>query len=245
LDVKRFPLFQRGLERGFPGRAEYSPLTGKGYSKYDGTRIHDPKERSAGRLFSFMAEPFPLQVINLAQARYECTYGRGCDGICCKEGRPLVYPEEVDRLKANLEKFWPFLRPEARNLIEKKGFLTDRRRLNEQTVRAVGGWCTFFNQGCVLHKIGAEEGDKFKYKPAVCALFPIQQDDLDRWYIRQRGYKKEKWDLFCLDPASTAVPAAESLQEEIALARRFAEEDALAARPAPTLDKNEKRRESI
>jgi len=124
-----------------------------------------------------------------------------------------------------MKKFWTLLRPEARTLIEKKGFLTQRRRLGERTLRSVAGWCAFFNHGCVLHKVGAEEGDPFKYKPAVCALFPIQMDAQDRWYVRQRGYKGEKWDLFCLDPQSTSVPAAESLQAEIALAQRFDEEE--------------------
>lgn len=177
------------------------------------------------QLQSLMTERSPLSIINLAEARYECTYGRGCDGICCREGRPLVYPEEIDRLQADMKKFWHLLRPEARTLIEKKGFLTQRRRLGERTLRSVAGWCAFFNQGCVLHKVGAEEGDPFKYKPAVCALFPIQMDAQDRWYVRQRGYKGEKWDLFCLDPQSTSVPAEKSLQAEIALAQRFDEEE--------------------
>ncbi|HEV2946765.1 MAG TPA: DUF3109 family protein [Gemmataceae bacterium] len=171
-----------------------------------------------------MNERTALQVLNLAEARYECTYGRGCDGICCQEGRPLVYPEEIELLQANWKRFWPLLRPEARSLIQKKGFLTKRRRMGEPTVRKVAGWCAFFNQGCVLHKVGAEEGDPFKYKPAVCSLFPIQMDEKDRWYVRQKGYKSEKWDLFCLDPTSTSVPAAESLQAELALAQRYDDE---------------------
>jgi hypothetical protein len=74
--------------------------------------------------------------------------------------------------------------------------------------------------------VGASEGDKFRYKPAVCSLFPIQMDQHDRWYVRQKGFNREKWDLFCLDPASSCVPAAESLRDEIALARRFTEEAA-------------------
>lgn len=85
--------------------------------------------------------------------------------------------------------------------------------------------CVFFNQGCVLQKIGATEGDKFRYKPAVCALFPLERDAHDRWYVRQKGFKREQWDLFCLDPDASSVAAAASLQEEIALARRFTEEE--------------------
>jgi hypothetical protein len=180
---------------------------------------------------SIMAEIFPLQVLNLTEARYECTYGRGCDGICCQQGRPLVYPEEIERTDANLDRFWPLLRPEARQAIEKRGYLMKRRRLGQRVMRSAGGWCVFFNQGCVFHKVGAEEGDPFKYKPAVCALFPIQMDEKDRWYVRQKGLKGEKWNLFCLDPKSTMVPAAESLQREIALAQRFSEEEARANAP--------------
>jgi Protein of unknown function (DUF3109) len=162
-----------------------------------------------------------LNIVNLAEARYECTYGRGCEGICCQDGRPLIYPEEINGIDANLHKFWPLLRPEARKTIEKRGYLMNQRRLGQRIMRRAGGWCVFFNQGCVFHKVGAEEGDPFKYKPAVCALFPIQKDEQDRWYVRQKGFKKEKWNLFCLDPQSTKVPAAESLQGEIALAQRF------------------------
>ncbi len=91
-----------------------------------------------------MAGAFSLQVINLAEARYDCTYGRGCDGLCCREGRPLVYPEEIERTDANLPKFWPLLRPEARKAIEKRGYLTKRRRLGQRVMRAAGGWCVFF-----------------------------------------------------------------------------------------------------
>ena len=175
-----------------------------------------------------MTGAFSLQIVNLDQARYECTYGRGCDGICCREGHPLVYPEEIERTDANIQKFWPLLRPEARKAIEKRGYVTQPRRLGERLMRSAGGWCVFFNQGCVFHKVGAVEGDSFKYKPAVCALFPIQMDEQDRWYVRQKGYKREKWDLFCLDPKSTTVPAAESLQREMALAQRFAEEEVVS-----------------
>ena len=40
-----------------------------------------------------------LPVLNLEQAKYECIYGRGCDGICCQAGRPPVYPEEKQRIE--------------------------------------------------------------------------------------------------------------------------------------------------
>ncbi|HEX2476316.1 MAG TPA: DUF3109 family protein [Lacipirellulaceae bacterium] len=170
-----------------------------------------------------------LPVINLAEARYECTYGRGCDGVCCREGRPPVYPEESARIDANLEKFLPLLRVEAQSVVRKKGYLSRRFRAGQPTLRNVGGWCVFFNEGCVLHKAGAAEGDKFRYKPCICSLFPIQADEHGNWYIRQKGYKGEKWDLFCLEPAASPMPASESLREELALAQRFENEYQAAA----------------
>jgi hypothetical protein len=93
----------------------------------------------------------------------------------------------------------------------------------------VGGWCVFFNQGCVLHKVGAAEGDSYRYKPVQCALFPLDKDHNGEWYVRQWGYKGEAWDLFCLNPDASARPAANSLQAEIALAARL---EAASEQPA-------------
>lgn len=171
-----------------------------------------------------------VPIVNLAEARFECTFGRGCDGICCREGRPLLYPEDIRTINANLRTFLPLLRPEARKVVEKSGYLSGRHRLGQPVMRVCKGWCVFFHEGCVFHQVGAAEGDKFRYKPAVCALFPIQQDEHDRWYVRQRGFHKEKWDLFCLDPRQDGRPAAQSLQDEITLATRYARE---AVTPTP------------
>jgi hypothetical protein len=169
----------------------------------------------------------PLPVVNLDTATFECVFGRGCDGVCCQNGRPPVYPEEADIIQRNVEKFLPHLRPEARAVVERHGFLSRRIKLDLPMLRVVGGWCVFFHGGCVLHKVGAAEGQAFRYKPAACALFPLAKDAQDRWYVRQHGYEGEDWDLFCLNPAHSSRPAAESLRDEIALARFY---DAEAAR---------------
>jgi len=169
-----------------------------------------------------------LPVVNLSDAKYECIYGRGCDGICCRNGRPGVYPEEVERLDANLDKFLPHLRPAARQLIEKSGHLSNRRKGGLPMLRVIDGWCVFFNEGCVLHKVGAIEGDKYRYKPAACALFPLAKNDAGEWYVRQWGVEDEDWDVFCLDPRATALPASESLQEELRLAAQYDAEAAAA-----------------
>src|SRR5262249_17860222 len=150
-------------------------------------------------------------VRNLEEATFECLFGRGCEGICCRNGQPPVYPEEAERIAANIEKFLPALRPSARRAVKGKGILSRYRRAGQRMMRVVDGWCVFFNRGCVLHKVGAAEGDKFRYKPAACALFPISKDEQDRWYVRQKGFEGEIWDLFCLDPKASEVPAATSL----------------------------------
>jgi hypothetical protein len=166
-----------------------------------------------------------LPVLNQSEATFECIYGRGCDGICCQNGRPGVYPDESQRIEANLDKFLPHVRPEARALIEQEGFLSQRTKGGLPMLRVLGGWCVFFHQGCVLHKVGAEEGDKYRYKPAPCALFPLARDEQDRWYVRQWGYKSEEWDVFCLNPQASSLPASESLKDEVELARRFTEQE--------------------
>jgi hypothetical protein len=98
-------------------------------------------------------------------------------------------------------------------------------------LRVVGGWCVFFHRGCVLHKVGAAEGDKYRYKPAPCALFPLARNDAGDWYVRQKGVEGEAWDLFCLDPAASPRPAAQSLRDEVELAVRYtASEEAVRER---------------
>jgi hypothetical protein len=160
-----------------------------------------------------------FKVLNLAEARFECTFGRGCSGICCRNGRPPVYPDEAGRIAANRAKFLPLMRPEARKVLERGvDFLSRRRKAGQFSMRVVGGWCLFFNEGCVLDAVGAAEGDRARYKPSVCSLFPIEKNHSGNWYVRQKGYGGEIWDLPCLDPAPGTPPARESLRAELALA---------------------------
>lgn len=161
-----------------------------------------------------------LPLANADTARFDCVFGRGCEGICCKNGRPSVGPDEAARMTAVLPRVLPRLRPDAQKLIEAEGFLSNRTKLGRPMVRVSGGWCVFFNAGCVLHQVGAEDGDPFGYKPTQCALFPLDQEDDGTWYVRQWGYRGEKWDLFCLNPKQSDRPAVESLAGEIALAAK-------------------------
>ena len=121
----------------------------------------------------------------------------------------------------NLHRILPLLRPEARAALNKGGYLSHRRKAGVAMARVVAGWCVFFNQGCALHRLGAAEGAVLRYKPWVCAVFPLAKDQRDRWYVRQKGYKRELWNLACLDPSSSAVPAAKSLQQETTLVEEW------------------------
>ena len=92
-------------------------------------------------------------------------------------------------------------------------------------MRVVGGWCVFFNHGCVLHALGAVDGDKFRYKPFACATFPLERHPGGGWYVRQKGLLGEVWDLACLDPGATQSPATTALAEELALIEQTSASD--------------------
>jgi Fe-S-cluster containining protein len=165
-------------------------------------------------------QALPVVVAN-PEATYDCIFGRGCDGLCCRNGRPSVAPAEEAAIRAVLSRVLPHLRPEARALAEAEGFLSRRKKLGQPMIRVVGGWCLFFNGGCVLHKIGAADGDAYQYKPTQCALFPLEKAADGRWFVRQWGYDGEEWDLFCLDPKASERPALESLAGELELAGKL------------------------
>ena len=160
-----------------------------------------------------------LPIVNAATATFECIFGRGCDGLCCKNGRPSVTVEERRVIDSNMHKFVPHLRPRAKQLIEKEGYISNRTKLGEPMLRVIDEFCVFFNEGCVFHKVGAVEGKAYMYKPVQCALFPLEHDSKkDEWFVRQWGVKDEQWDLFCLNPKQTERKAVDALAEEIELA---------------------------
>lgn len=160
-------------------------------------------------------------VSNAAEATFDCIFGRGCEGICCQNGRPSVAPDERRTIERVVARVLPLLRPEARKLVEKGGFLSNRTKLGQPMLRVVEGWCVFYNQGCTLHKLGIADGDAYQYKPVQCALFPLERGEDGVWYVRQWGYQGEKWNLFCLNPKESDKLAIETLDGELALAAKF------------------------
>jgi hypothetical protein len=160
-----------------------------------------------------------LVVLNAGTARFECTFGRGCDGICCQRVQPPLTPEDSLQIDSLFPGILPLLRAEARKAIERIGYRTRRLKFGQPILRMVGGWCVFFNEGCVLHKIGEARGSRFAYKPVVCAIFPLFRRNAN-WHIRQKGYSGDNWDLPCLEPTPETPLAVETMQEEFALAAR-------------------------
>jgi len=156
-----------------------------------------------------------VPIEGLDSARFECVFPT-CGGICCMNGRPPLESGENERIAKNLKKFLPHMRPEARERIESKGYLTKRMKEGLPSLAVVNDWCIFHNDGCVLHKVGALEGDKWKYKPWRCIAFPLERSPEGRWHVRQWKLKGEAWDLFCLNPKESPKKARETLREEIA-----------------------------
>lgn len=165
---------------------------------------------------------YTLPLINAETATFECTFGRGCAGDCCTNGRPGLTVKEQQKIKTKLTSLLPMLKEKARRIIEKNGLVTQRERAGIKMAPVVDGWCVFFNEGCTLHKLGAAEGNALKYKPAQCAIFPLLWDDEGNFYVRQWHYKGEEWnDLHCLNPAKSKVKATESLKNEMNLVQEL------------------------
>ena len=158
-----------------------------------------------------------LRVFNLTEARFECTFGRGCAGICCRNGRPPVHGDEEARITERLDALLPLMRPRAARVAGRDGFMSRRRKAGTHTPRVVDGWCVFFNAGCVLHQLGTAEGQTYRYKPFACATFPLEEHHTRGWYVRQKGVLGEVWDLPCLDPSGGQPTAASTLDEELRL----------------------------
>lgn len=155
------------------------------------------------------------RVENLAQACFRCSFP-DCGGHCCQQGRPAVERAEVGRIQGQLARALPLLRPEARAAVEQGGWLSHRIKEGCRCVRVVEHWCVFYHQGCVLHRLGQAEGAAWKYKPWRCCVFPLNFERGQPWYVRQKGYRHEAWDLPCLDPAGCAGAAAgEHLRTEL------------------------------
>ena len=162
-----------------------------------------------------MAGKTKLRVLNLEVARFECVYP-SCGGPCCKNSRPPCTDAEAERIDTVMSRALPLLRPAARAIVERRGFRTQRKKEGIRMLGVVDQHCLFYaDDGCALHHLGLEEGDAYMYKPWVCSTFPLDRDGKGGWYVRQHGTMDEGWDLFCLSPTESDVPAETSLRSEL------------------------------
>lgn len=161
-----------------------------------------------------------LPVWNGESSRFACVWP-SCGGGCCRESRPPVSPGEERNIRAQLPRLLARVRPAARRVIERGAWVSRRKKGGRPMLAIAERYCVFYAEGCVLHQLGAAEGDKNKYKPGTCITFPLDRDDHDRWYVRQHGVEGEAWtELACLDPRASQRSGVESLREEIAFAER-------------------------
>jgi Fe-S-cluster containining protein len=168
----------------------------------------------------------PIKFLNLDEARFECTFGRGCEGICCRNGRPPVRTDEAERIDSVLDRALPLMRPEAQALVKREGYLSNRQKYGAPALRVAGGWCVFFHRGCVLHVLGMEDGETHRHKPTACSLFPLERDKNDHWYVRQAGYLNEQWnELPCLNPTDATPLARDTMKEELEIAKKVTDEE--------------------
>lgn len=167
------------------------------------------------------AKKLALPVKNADTARFECVWP-GCGGACCRESHPPVSAVEAARIAEAVPRVIERVRPAARRVLERGAWLTERVEEGRRTLAIAERYCVFYNEGCVLHVLGASEGDKNAYKPGTCITFPLDRDDHDRWYVRQHGVENEAWtELACLDPQASSKLAIETLHEELAHAARL------------------------
>ncbi len=163
-----------------------------------------------------------LPVINLDHATFECVWPT-CGGACCKESRPPISKGEEARIAGVVNQVLPMLRPEARRVVEHGGWLTHRQKGGRRTLAVASRYCVFYAEGCALHRLGAAQGDKNKYKPATCITFPLDKAEEGQWYVRQKDVLDEAWNLDCLDPHASNGKPAKTLSEEMAFAERIDE----------------------
>ena len=164
----------------------------------------------------------PIFVENLDTARFACVFPT-CGGICCRESRPPVTEAELKRIERAVPRILGQLRPAARRVIEKRGFVTNRVKGGMRMLAVAEKWCVFHNEGCTLHRLGGAEGDTTKYKPSTCTLFPLDRSEKDETvhFVRQWGYQGEAWDLPCLDPKASDARPEDSLRFEMEYAARL------------------------
>jgi hypothetical protein len=132
--------------------------------------------------------------VTFLMSRWECVYGRGCQGVltgpapeleqgCCSYGAHFTNDEDVARVKAAAKT----LSPEQWEFSAKgrHGGLIRRGAGGVAVTRLVDGACVFLNRpgfpggpGCALHRAALERGvHPMELKPDVCWQLPLRRED--------------------------------------------------------------------
>ena len=129
-------------------------------------------------------------------SRWECIFGRGCQGVltgpaadlvqgCCSYGAHFTDAEDEARVEAAAAtlgaEHWQFRR-EGRQ----RGVIKTNAS-GERVTRMVGGACVFLNRpgfaggaGCALHRAALDRGERpMDLKPDVCWQLPLRREERD------------------------------------------------------------------
>jgi hypothetical protein len=129
-------------------------------------------------------------------SRWECIFGRGCQGVltgpapelvqgCCSYGAHFTDAEDEARVEAAAAtlgaEHWQF-RPEGR----RRGVIKTNTS-GERVTRMVAGACIFLNRpdfaggaGCALHRAALDRGERpMDLKPDVCWQLPLRREERD------------------------------------------------------------------
>jgi hypothetical protein len=137
-----------------------------------------------------------LVSLDLLEENFTCDL-RQCRGACCvlgDSGAPLL-DDEVEKLKIIYHDIRKFLRPEAREVIEKKGIYYIDADGEPVTQLNNGKECVFtlFEKGiarCGIEK-AFEEGETDFRKPVSCHLYPVRI----RKYKDFTAVNYDKWSI--------------------------------------------------
>lgn len=166
-------------------------------------------------------------------SRWECIFGRGCQGVltgpaadlvqgCCSYGAHFTDAEDEARVEAAAAtlgaEHWQFRR-EGRQ----RGVIKTNAS-GERVTRMVGGACVFLNRpgfaggaGCALHRAALDRGERpMDLKPDVCWQLPLRREDevagdghvtstVSQWDRRHWGPGGGEFHWWCTDAPDAFV----------------------------------------
>lgn len=157
---------------------------------------------------------------NILERKFACQLDK-CKGACCVEGdagAPLMH-SELEEIEKNLESIKPFMTPDAKAHLEKKGFYTRDLEGDLVTECLNDGACVFVRYNelgitqCAIEQAHAAGAIDYK-KPISCHLYPIRA----KKYGAYIAMNYHDWDI-CGDACKAGVemniPVYKFLQEAL------------------------------